>query len=132
MIINGNTHFTKEECNYIINLSKEQNKINPFGKSNHANKNKNFKVNYDVWVINRNDKTQWIFNKIQTYFENQTNLKKVSQLIYSLIIHYQTIDWFINQLISVNFNLFYLKNVLVRTINHFNLLDMMIFIFHHF
>ena len=80
MIINENTHFTKEECNYIINLSKELEKINPYGKSDHASKNATFKVNYDVWVINRNDKTQWIFNKIQTYFENQTNLKIKKEL----------------------------------------------------
>ena len=80
MILKEKILFSKEECNYIINLSKELNKINPFGKSNHASKNKNFKVNYDVWVINRNDKTQWIFDKIQMYFTNETNIKIKKEL----------------------------------------------------
>jgi len=72
--------FSKEECNYIINLSKELDETNPFGKSDHASKNKTFKVNYDVWIINRNEKTQWIFDKIQMYFINETNIKIKKEL----------------------------------------------------
>jgi hypothetical protein len=72
--------FSKEECNYIINLSNELNKVNPFGKFDHMHKNKTFKVNYDVWVINRNEKTQWIFDKIQIYFINETNIKIKKEL----------------------------------------------------
>ena len=72
--------FSKEECNYIINLSKELNKINPFDKSDHMSKDKTFKVNYDVWLINRNEKTQWIFDKIHMYFTNKTNLKIKKEL----------------------------------------------------
>jgi hypothetical protein len=80
MILKEKILFSKEECDYIINLSKELDKVNPFGKSDHASKNKTFKVNYDVWVINRNDKTQWIFNKINIYFTNETNIKIKKEL----------------------------------------------------
>jgi Uri superfamily endonuclease len=76
MILQEKILFSKEECDYIINLSKELDKVNPFGKSDHASKNKTFKVNYDVWVINRNDKTQWIFNKINIIY-NRKNFYQV-------------------------------------------------------
>jgi hypothetical protein len=66
--------FNKEECNYIINLSKELDQVNPYGYKDNIN-NKKITINYCVWVINRNDKTQWIFDKIHTYFENETSLK---------------------------------------------------------
>ena len=74
MILKEKILFSKEECVYIINLSKELEKINPFGK------NKNFNVNYDVWPVSRNEKTQWIFDKIQMYFTNETNIKIKKEL----------------------------------------------------
>ena len=80
MILQQKILFSKEECVYIINLSKELEKINPFGKSDHASKNVTFKVNYDVWVIDRNEKTKWIFDKIQIYFINETNIKIKKEL----------------------------------------------------
>ena len=72
--------FSKEECDYIINLSKELYKINQFDKPDHMSKDKTFKVNYDVWLIKRNEKTQWMFDKIHTYFTNKTNLKIKKEL----------------------------------------------------
>ena len=72
--------FTKEECDIIINLSKELEQLDPFGKHEYSNNDKIFKVNYDVWVIDRNEKTQWIFNKIHMYFTNETNLKIKKEL----------------------------------------------------
>jgi hypothetical protein len=80
MILKEKTSFSKGECDYIINLSNSLDKINPFGKSDHMSKNKTFKVKYDVWPINRNEKTQWIFDKIQTYFINKTNIKIKKEL----------------------------------------------------
>ena len=80
MILKEKNSFSKEECDYIINLSNSLDKINPFGKSDRVSKNKTFKVKYDVWPINRNEKTQWIFDKIQMYFINKTNIKIKKEL----------------------------------------------------
>ena len=71
--------FSKEECDYIINLSKELDELKPYGYKDSVD-NEKITIRYCVWVINRNDKTQWIFNKIHTYFENETNLKIKKEL----------------------------------------------------
>jgi hypothetical protein len=68
--------FTKEECKNIINLSKKLTQINSYGYKN----SENLKISYSVWPIDRDDKTQWIFDKIHTYFENETNLKIKKEL----------------------------------------------------
>ena len=78
MILQQKILFSKEECDYIINLSKELNEDTPYGYKD-VNK-ENVKISYSVWVINRNNKTQWIFDKIHTYFENKTNLKIKKEL----------------------------------------------------
>jgi hypothetical protein len=70
--------FSKEECNFIINLSKELDQVSPYGHNN-IDKRK-ITVSYSVWAIDRNDKTQWIFDKIYTYFENETSLKIKKEL----------------------------------------------------
>lgn len=79
MILNQKIVFTKEECGYIINLSKELDEAKPYGYKDNNN-NKNLKISYNVWKLNRSDKTQWIFDKIKTYFENETNLKIKKEL----------------------------------------------------
>lgn len=73
MILKEKILFSKDECNYIINLSEELDEINPYGYKDNI-------IRYRVWVINRNDKTQWIFNKIYTYFEKETGLKIKKEL----------------------------------------------------
>ena len=78
MILQQKILFSKEECDYIINLSKELDEDKPYGYKD-VNK-ENLKISYSVWVINRNNKTQWIFDKIHTYFENKTNLKIKKEL----------------------------------------------------
>jgi hypothetical protein len=72
--------FSKEECHNIISLSKELGQVNPFGKHDYISKNKNLDVNYKVWVIDRNNKTQWIFDKMFLYFTNKTNIKIKKEL----------------------------------------------------
>jgi hypothetical protein len=82
MILKEKILFSKEECDYIINLSKELDEDKPYSYKD-ANK-ENLKISYSVWVINRNNKTQWIFDKIHTYFESKTNskIKKELEKIY--------------------------------------------------
>lgn len=71
--------FSKEECNCIINLSKELDQVSPYGHNDNINKGK-ITISYSVWAIDRNDKTQWIFDKIHTYFEDEVSLKIKKQL----------------------------------------------------
>jgi hypothetical protein len=71
--------FSKEECDHIITLSKELNEIKPYGYKDNVN-NENLKISYSVWPIDRGNTTQWIFNKIHTYFENETGLKIKKEL----------------------------------------------------
>jgi hypothetical protein len=71
--------FSKEECDYIINLSKELDEVKPYGYKDNVN-NENLKISYSVWTLDRDDKTQWIFDKIYTYFENETSLKIKKEL----------------------------------------------------
>jgi Rps23 Pro-64 3,4-dihydroxylase Tpa1-like proline 4-hydroxylase len=71
--------FSKEECDFIMNLSKELDQVNPYAYKDKINNEKKM-INYSVWVINRNDKTQLIFDKIHTYFQNETNLKIKKEL----------------------------------------------------
>ena len=77
--------FSKDECDYIINLSKELDEVKPYGYKDNVN-NEKITIKYCVWVIIRNDKTQWIFDKIHTYFENETNLK-IKKELDKLYIH---------------------------------------------
>jgi hypothetical protein len=79
MILKEKILFSKEECDYIMNLSKELDELKPFGYNENVN-NKKIRIRYCVWVINRNNKTQWIFDKIHRYFENETNLKIKKEL----------------------------------------------------
>ena len=79
MILKEKILFSKEECDYIINLSKELDEVKPYGYKDNVN-NENLKISYSVWALDRDDKTQWIFNKIHTYFENETNLKIKKEL----------------------------------------------------
>ena len=78
MILQQKILFNKEECDCIINLSKELDEDKPYGYKD--DNKENIKISYSVWVINRNNKTQWIFDKIHTYFENKTNLKIKKEL----------------------------------------------------
>ena len=80
MISNQNIFFTKEECEFIINLSKTLIKIEPFGKYDLSSNGTKNKVSYSVWSIDRNEKFQWIFDKIDGYFTYKTNLKIKKQL----------------------------------------------------
>mgnify|MGYP000530581169 FL=1 len=74
MILKEKILFSKDECDYIINLSKELDEVKPYGYKDNVN-NENLKISYSVWALDRDDKTQWIFDKIYTYFENETSLK---------------------------------------------------------
>ena len=74
MILKEKILFSKEECDYIINLSKELDEIPPYTS------NKNLKISYSVWPLDRDNKTQWIFDKIYKYFENETILKIKKEL----------------------------------------------------
>lgn len=78
--------FSKNECESIINLSKYLRQINPYGY-NIDNKKSN--ISYSVWVIERNNQTQWIFNKIHTYFEKETGLK-IKKELDKIFIHKYT------------------------------------------
>lgn len=77
MLIEKKHLFSKEECESIINLSQELNQIKPYGYNIN---NLKLDVSYSVWAVDRNDKTQWIFDKIHSYFENETNLKIKKEL----------------------------------------------------
>jgi hypothetical protein len=89
MILREKISFSKDECDYIINLSKELDELKPFGYDDNVNKEK-ITIRYFVWVINRNNKTQWIFDKIQTYFINKTNIKIKKELDKIYIHKYDT------------------------------------------
>jgi hypothetical protein len=86
MILKEKISFSKEECESIINLSKDLSQINPYGY-NIDNKKSN--ISYSVWVIERNNQTQWIFNKIHAYFEKETSLK-IKKELDKIFIHKYT------------------------------------------
>ena len=79
MILKEKILFSKEECDYIINLSKKLDKVNPYGYKDNLN-NEKITIKYCVWPLDRNDKTQWIFDKIHIYFTNKTNIKIKKEL----------------------------------------------------
>jgi hypothetical protein len=70
MILKEKILFSKEECDYIINLSDKLPPIEPYSSKGNA-----FKVNYSAWKLLLNDDTTWIFDKISLFFMNKTNLK---------------------------------------------------------
>ena len=67
--------FTKEECESIIYLSKNIEKKD----SNLYFKNEN-DIKYNVWNIDRNKNTQWIFDRLLQYFTNTTLIKIKKEL----------------------------------------------------
>ena len=73
--------FTKNECEIIINLTKKL-------KSSHSSKyfKNNDGIEYLVWSINRTVETQWIFERMFFYFEDETDIK-IKEPINILYIH---------------------------------------------
>jgi hypothetical protein len=73
--------FTKNECETIINLTEKL-------KSNHSDKyfKNNDGIEYLVWSVNRNSETQWIFDRMFFYFENETNIK-IKEPINTVFVH---------------------------------------------
>lgn len=73
--------FNKNECEEIINLTNVLN-------SNHSSKyfTNNHGIEYLVWCVNRDLNTQWIFDRMFSFFEEETNIK-IKTPIDSLYIH---------------------------------------------
>jgi predicted 2-oxoglutarate/Fe(II)-dependent dioxygenase YbiX len=67
--------FTKNECEKIINFSNTiEKKHSSYYFSNTD------KINYFVWNIYRNVDTEWIFNKIESFFTFKTGIKIKKEL----------------------------------------------------
>ena len=67
--------FTKNECEKIINFSNTiEKKHSSYYFSNTD------KINYFVWNIYRNVDTEWIFNKIESFFTYKTGIKIKKEL----------------------------------------------------
>jgi len=81
--------FTKEECQIIINYSKFLDKsisltyVKEKNRYNEMLSNRQF---YDVWYINYNDKTKWIFDRIFEFVENNLECK-VKNKFTSIALH---------------------------------------------
>lgn len=74
-------NFTEQECKNIISLTStlEEMKSEKFFPNN-----KN--LSYSVWNVMRNEKTQWIFDRLFSFFEKKTNIK-IKKEINILHIH---------------------------------------------
>jgi hypothetical protein len=73
--------FTKDECEFIINFTKKlkQNDSKKYFSNNDG-------IEYFVWSMDRNIETQWIFDRMFTYFEEETDIK-IKTPINTLFIH---------------------------------------------
>jgi hypothetical protein len=78
---NSNFFFSKSECESIIGLTKNL-------QSNHSTKyfTDSVNINYLQWQVDRNKETYWIFDRMFSYFEAETNIK-VRTPINTLFIH---------------------------------------------
>lgn len=79
------TCFTNDECNSIIEFTKQLNKIDSkqyFTTSDD--------IKYNVWNVKRNDETKWIFDRLFEYFTKSTGIK-IIQPIDTIHIHNYTI-----------------------------------------
>jgi hypothetical protein len=77
--------FTKDECETIIDFTKKL-------KSTHSTKyftNTN-DIQYLVWGLERNDETQWVFDRLFSYFESETGIKIKLQVDILFIHKYTT------------------------------------------
>jgi predicted 2-oxoglutarate/Fe(II)-dependent dioxygenase YbiX len=81
--------FTKNECEKIINFSNTiEKKHSSYYFSNTD------KINYFVWNIYRNVDTEWIFNKIESFFTYKTGIKIKKPLDILHIHKYKEGDYF--------------------------------------
>lgn len=71
--------FTEEECKNIINLTNILDKVKEKSFLGNLNSHNN-EISYDVWNVNRDDSTQWIFNKLHKFFTSNTNIEIKSEL----------------------------------------------------
>ena len=64
--------FSKEECQDIINLSLTLERVerDEYPRA----------ISYDFYSIGNNDSTRWIFDRLDSYFEEETGIKVVKQL----------------------------------------------------
>lgn len=71
--------FTKSECERIINLSNELPIIIRDGLNADV-KRPSADIKYVWYIINRNENTQWIFNRLYEYFKESTGYEIVEEL----------------------------------------------------
>jgi len=81
MLLKEKILFSKKECEYIIELSKNLPNTKPY-----TSKSDQFKVSYDAWKLILDNNSQWIFDKITQYFTYATNLK-IKKELSTLYIH---------------------------------------------
>ena len=67
MILVEKILFTNDECKLIINSYKNNKQI-----WNYSDRN------YESETINYTEETKWIFDKLKSFFENQTNIKIIN------------------------------------------------------
>lgn len=63
-------HFTEAECHSILELTTN---LEELRSSKFFPNNKH--VSYSVWNIKRQESTQWIFDRLFSYFEEETGIK---------------------------------------------------------
>lgn len=81
MELKENISFTKEECEYIIELTEKLPMIEPY-----ISKSDKFKVSYTTWKLILDDNSRWIFDKITQFFTSKTNLK-IKKELSTIYIH---------------------------------------------
>jgi hypothetical protein len=79
----NNISFTSEECKNIINLTKDYERIS---SDVYFPNSKN--IEYDVWNIDNNQNTHWIFKRLFDFFEKETSIKIVEEIKTLHIHHY--------------------------------------------
>ena len=79
--------FTKEECNKIINLSNTLNRVER--DESHRD------ISYDFYSIGWNDNTSWIFDRVDSYFTETTEIKVIKSLDTLHLFDYSVGDGFV-------------------------------------
>ena len=76
-------NFTKEECNKIISLS------NVFDKHSSNEWWSGNQTIYFAWHLERNEVTEWVFERLLKFIETDTNIKLIKPLN---VIHLQNVQ----------------------------------------
>lgn len=71
--------FTEQECDTIISFSNELKETVRDGESASVDRPRK-RISYSHYTINRNEHTQWIFDRLNEYLEKVDNMKVIKDL----------------------------------------------------